>query len=164
MKIENTVGAGYATACYNCCTALIWLILIAEQGEKILLDASTKLVIDTSQLNQVVLDWETVPFTDIRITDEWTCHDLEHPHGKLDLNLGNATHSTKSIDKEQGEWSEVFTRVWYGLEFGCNCVGVYGPSHFDMEDFNGKFTPGVSCTPEMMSVGCGLVNPHPPVF
>ena len=149
--MSGEVGAGYATAAYNCCTALIWLLLISEQVFEIVNDASVKLAIDTVQLNQVIQDWETVPFTDIRITDDWTCHDLDHPQQDL-------------APEDQGEWSEVFARVWYGLDYGCNCVDVWLPSHYKMDDVNGKFNPGVSCTQKMVLVGCGNVEPYPPIF
>ena len=159
-----SVPGGIAFACYNCCTATLWLYLIAESGVGLAYILSQYMTIDTVLLNQVVNDWETVPFTDIRITDEWTCHNLTHPNGQLDVSVNNTQPLTESIDQDQGEWSEVFTRIWYGLDYGCNCVGVWGPSHYDMTDFNNKFNIGMSCTPQMINAGCGTVPPRFPVF
>ena len=42
----------------------------------------------TEYLNQILIDWSTVPFVDVMVTNEWTC-----PDGQ----------------------SEVFTRPWYGI-------------------------------------------------
>ena len=78
---ELGVGGGLAFACYNCCTATLWLYLLAASGTELVLFLKRDLNIDTVLLNQVVNDWDTVPFTDIRVTDEWTCHNLTHPNG-----------------------------------------------------------------------------------
>ena len=56
-------------------------------------------IVDTQidVLKQIRPDWETVPFVDISVTDDWVC-----PKGT----------------------TEVFTRVWYGMKSGCDCLDI----------------------------------------
>lgn len=48
-------------------------------------------------LRQIKPDWEAVPFVDISVTDDWLC-----PEGS----------------------TEVFTRLWYGMQSSCDCSEV----------------------------------------
>ena len=65
----------------------------------IVLHMTMKGVEDTqiNVLRQIRPDWETVPFVDITVTDAWSC-----PAGT----------------------TEVFTRVWFGLQRSCDCLGI----------------------------------------
>ena len=84
-------------AVYNCCILLMAMILgilmVVRSNDIAGLSAQP-----TNYLNQVVYDWQTVPFVNITVTDETSC--------PKDTEL-------------------VLQRDWYGMQLACDCLFVW---------------------------------------
>jgi len=82
---------------YNLCTlmmAIIFGIVMVIRSN----DIGDLTQHPTSYLNQVVYDWQTVPFVNITVTDETSCPE------NTDL---------------------VIQRDWYGMQVACDCLFVW---------------------------------------
>ena len=87
----------------------------------------------TSYVNQIKTDWETQPFIDITVTDNYYC-----PTGSV----------------------EIYTRVWYGQKLACDCLntrGCYGESYCNKMNYD------TSCNRNQTDEGCITVEAFPAI-
>ena len=86
----------------------------------------------------IVTDWETRPFVDITVTEDWTCLD---------------------------DQTEVFTRPWYGLKAACDCLGIRViDSDGSLLYASNRVTSGDNCSDECKSSGCKEVDAQPTIW
>ena len=53
----------------------------------------------------------------------------------------------------------VFTRPWYGLDIGCDCIGVFQKDTIkDLKDQENMIKPSVKCTVNQTDAGCRTVE------
>ena len=78
-------------------------------------------------------DWQRAPFTDLYVTEEFSC---------------------------QEGWEPVYERIFYGLKEGCDCLGI--TDRWISTDNIFTFGEG-GCNHNQTRAGCRTASPFPPV-
>ena len=95
--MSGTPAPGFAIICYSLCLLALWIpaFFFANKWGQ---EAIDKQLYSFAVLNQIGRDWQRPPYSDIIVTEEYLCPDT-HPE-------------------------TVVTRPWYGVDLGCDCLGI----------------------------------------
>lgn len=126
--MEGNKSVGVGIICYSACLMALWIpafIFGGRWGQ----DAIEQQLYSFSVLNQIGRDWSRPPYSDIVVVDQWKCPD---------------------------DFSEaVFSRPWYGVDIGCDCLGISEYSTaYNLEGNGDRVRQGGVCTRNQTLAGC----------